>query len=253
MSGRARAPRERLDALLVARGYAGDLSKARALIMAGKVVVAERRRDKPGERLPADALIAVKGSDGWASRGAHKLLGAIEAFPWLADRIRGARCLDIGASTGGFTDVLLRHGALAVAAVDVGYGQLVWRLQQDPRVTVLDRTNIRLLAPGTLPWRPSVATCDASFISLRLFLDVVFRELAPGGVFVALVKPQFEVDRDQVGEGGVVRDDAVRFAALERVRDAALGVGFRPLGHAESPLHGPDGNRELLLALERPA
>ena len=167
--------------------------------------------------------------------------------------MRGARCLDIGASTGGFTDVLLRHGAQAVVALDVGYGQLHWRLQSDPRVMIMDRTNIRHVQPQDLPWAPAVATCDASFISVRLFLPVVYGLLRPGGVFVVLVKPQFEVGRGRVGKGGVVRDEAVRQSALDEVRQAAVGLGFGVLGAVDSPVVGPKGNREFLLALGKPA
>lgn len=250
----AKAPKKtRLDVLLVERGLAESRTRAQALILAGKVIVGDHRRDKPGEKVPTDAPITVKGDDGWASRGAYKLLGALEAFPWLEERVQGADCLDIGASTGGFTDVLLRHGAARVIALDVGYGQLHWKLQSDARVTVVDRTNIRTLAPGALPFSPTIATCDASFISLRLFLDVVLRELAPGGIFVALVKPQFEVGRDKVGKGGVVRDDALRREALDGVRELALELGFLERGAVDSPIAGPAGNRELLLVLEKPA
>lgn len=221
--------------------------------MAGKVHVDGRKRTKPGERIKADAEITVASDDGWASRGAYKLLGAIEAFPWLGDRMQGAHCLDIGASTGGFTDVLLRHGAAGVVAVDVGYGQLVWRLQSDERVVVMDRTNIRYVEAAKLPWAPDLVTCDASFISVTRFLDVVFGLMAPGGVFVVLVKPQFEVGRDRVGKGGVVRDDVLRLSALSDVQNAAEAAGFKTLGSEDSPLAGPKGNREILLVLERPA
>lgn len=248
-----RARRERLDVLLVQRGLVESRARAQALVMAGRVRVAGRRHDKPGERLPVETELEVDAEDGWASRGALKLAGLIEDVPWVGDRIRGARCLDIGASTGGFTDVLLRFGAAQVAALDVGYGQLHWRLRTDARVVVLDRTNIRKLAPGALPFTPDFATCDASFISVRLFLDVVFRELAPGGTFVVLVKPQFEVGRERVGKRGVVRDEADRQAALTAVREAAATAGYRDLGAWESHLAGPRGNRELLLVLERPA
>ena len=160
--------------------------------------------------------------------------------------------LDIGASTGGFTDVALHCGAARVVAVDVGYGQLHWRLQSDPRVVVMDRTNIRTLSPGALPAPPTVAVCDASFISVRLFLDVVLRELAPGGVFVVLVKPQFEVGRDAVGKGGVVRDEGERQRALAEVRAESLRVGFCDRGACDSPVAGPKGNVEFLLVLEKP-
>ena len=148
---------------------------------------------------------------------------------------------------------LLKHGAEAVVALDVGYGQLHWRLRSDPRVIVMDRTNVRHLAPGSLPWAPDVITCDTSFISVRLFVSVMFRELKSGGVAVVLVKPQFEVGRDRVGRGGVVRDDATRRDALQGVREQAEQLGFRVLGDVDSPLEGPQGNRELLLVLDKPA
>lgn len=243
----------RLDAWLVEHGFAETRARAQALVLAGKVRIGDKRADKAGLAVPEGADVAVDSDDGWASRGAHKLLGAIAAFPALAARIPGARALDVGASTGGFSDVLLRHGAAHVIALDVGWGQLHERLRQDPRVTVLDRTNIRLLPAGALAYAPDLAVCDASFISVRLFLDVVFRELAAGGLFCVLVKPQFEVGKDKVGKGGVVRDDALRVEALEAVIAAATAVGFVARGHAESPLAGPAGNREWLLLLEKPA
>ena len=242
----------RLDVRLVAERLAETRTRAQALVLAGKVRVDGRRADKAGLAVGSDALVEVLAGDGWASRGAHKLLGAIAAFPEFASRIAQADCLDIGASTGGFSDVLLRHGAARVVALDVGYGQLHERLRQDPRVTVLDRTNIRLLPPGALPFQPAIAVCDTSFISVRLFLDVVFRELAPGGLFVVLVKPQFEVGRERVGKGGVVKDEADRRLALDQVIAAALVAGFKALGHADSPLPGPAGNREWLLLLHKP-
>ncbi|MCA9515268.1 MAG: TlyA family RNA methyltransferase [Myxococcales bacterium] len=245
--------RPRLDALLVDRGLVESEAHAQGLILAGKVFVRGQRVDKAGTRVADDAPVEVREDHGWASRGAFKLLGALEAFPWLAERVRGADCLDVGASTGGFTDVLLRHGAARVIALDVGYGILHWRLRSDARVVVMDRTNIRTLEPGALPFAPSVATCDASFISVRSFLDVVFRELAPGGVFVVLVKPQFELGREEVPDGGVVSDEAARVRALEDVAASAVVAGFTVRGHAESPLSGPRGNREWLLALEKVA
>ncbi len=244
--------RARLDALLVARGLADSPARAQALILANKVRVAGVPVAKAGQAFPDDAAITVETDDGWASRGAHKLLGAIAAFPWLAARIAGADCLDIGASTGGFTDVLLRHGARRVIALDVGWGQLHERLRQDPRVHILDRTNIRLLAPSALPFTPAIVTSDASFISVRAFLPVVFRELAPGGLFIALVKPQFEVARDDVPDGGVVTDENARQRALAAAQEAAIAAGFALRGAVDSPLPGPSGNREFLLVLERP-
>ena len=234
--------KQRLDVLLLDRGLAPSTARAQALILAGKVCVGEQRRDKPGERFAVDAPIRVASSDGWASRGAHKLLGALETFPWLSERIQDARCLDVGASTG---------GAAEVAAVDVGYGQLAWKLQSDPRVHVFDRTNIRHMTSEALPWVPSVATCDASFISLRSIVGAIFALLSPGGVFVTLVKPQFEVKPEEVGEGGVVRDDGLRARILQEVVEAAEGVGFELRGHVDSPIAGPKGNREILLVLEK--
>lgn len=246
------AGRSRLDQELVSRGLAETRARAQALVLAGKVRVDGARADKAGQAVTPEAQIEVEADDGWASRGALKLLGALAAFPWLAERIRGADCLDVGASTGGFTDVLLRTGAARVVALDVGYGQLHERLRTDPRVVVMDRTNVRTLPPGALPFTPSVTTCDASFISLRLFMDVVFRELVPGGVYVALVKPQFEVGKDLVGRGGVVRDEAVRQGARLAAEEAARAVGFEVLGSVDAPIHGPAGNREILLVLGKP-
>ena len=245
--------KDRLDRLLVARGLAESRHRAQGLILAGRVVVGGHRVDKPGTQVREDVEITIKPGKDWASRGAGKLLGALEAFPWHADAIVDADCLDIGASTGGFTDVLLQRGARHVVALDVGYGQLHWRLQQDPRVTVLDRTNIRLLAPDVLPFRPQVVTCDASFISVTAFIDVVARELAPEGLFIVLVKPQFEVGKERLGKGGVVRDENDRQFALARVRDAALASGFSVRGETDSPVHGPKGNREFLLVVQKQA
>jgi len=241
----------RLDAWLVTEGIAESRARAQALVLAGKVTIDGKRADKAGAVVAEGAHVEVAADDGWASRGAHKLLGAIAAFPEFRDRIAGADAIDIGASTGGFTDVLLRQGAARVVAVDVGYGQLHERIRTDPRVTVLDRTNIRLLPAGSLPFQPSIAVCDASFISVRLFLGVVFRELAAGGLFVVLVKPQFEVGRERVGKGGVVRDDVDRRFALDQVVAAALTEGFVVGGHLDSPLAGPAGNREWLLLLSK--
>ncbi len=250
MSGR---PKGRLDRLLVERGLAESRHRAQGLILAGRVFVAGHRVDKPGSQVRDDVEITVQEGKVWASRGAGKLLGAIEALPWLSDAITGADCLDVGASTGGFTDVLLEHGAARVIALDVGYGQLHWRLQQDARVTVLDRTNIRLLTPDSLPFSPTFVTCDTSFISITAFLDVIARELATEGLFVALVKPQFEVGRERLGKGGVVRDEGDRQFALDKVRDAALANGFTVKGVTDSPIHGHKGNREFLLVLQKRA
>lgn len=243
--------RERLDKLLVDRGHAGSRERARALIMAGAVRVADRVVDKAGTLVPEDAAVSVAGGDlPYVSRGGVKLAGALDA---LGIDVGGRLVLDVGASTGGFTDCVLQRGARAVIAIDVGYGQLAWSLRQDPRVTLLERCNIRYLEPRRLPARPDVAVVDASFISLSLILPRIAELVAPGSVIVALVKPQFEVGRGQVGKGGVVRDPALHAAAVERVRAAAVALGLTVLGECESPIMGPKGNREFFLALRTPS
>ena len=235
------------------RGLAESRTKAQALVMAGAVVVGEARVDKPGT-LVDDALpIRLKDDAApqrYVSRGGLKLEKALEAFP--VDP-RGATCADLGASTGGFTDVLLQRGAAKVYAVDVGYGQLHAKLRGDPRVVVRERENARALSAETLGERVDLVTGDLSFISLRLILPAVKAILRPGGHALLLVKPQFEVGKGEVGKGGVVRDDAKRRAALETVAAAARDLGFEVLGHAESPIEGPAGNREWLLGLRLPA
>jgi 23S rRNA (cytidine1920-2'-O)/16S rRNA (cytidine1409-2'-O)-methyltransferase len=217
--------------------------------MAGAVVAGEQRVDKPGQLVAGDAVLRVKegaAPQRYVSRGALKLERALELFP--VDP-RGQVCADLGASTGGFTDLLLQRGAAKVYAVDVGYGQLHPRLRGDPRVVVRERENARLLDERSLGEPVGVVTGDLSFISLRLVLPAVKRLLAPGGAAILLVKPQFEVGRGDVGKGGVVRDDEKRRAALEEVKAAARALGFEPVGEAESPIEGPAGNREWLLAL----
>ncbi len=250
MSERPR--RQRLDLLLVERGLAESRTRAQALVMAGAVVVGEARVDKPGTLVDPALPIRIKEDAAprrWASRGAEKLLRALESFP--VDP-RGRTCADLGASTGGFTDVLLQHGAARVYAVDVGYGQLHPRLRADPRVVVRERENARALTAEALGEPVDLVVGDLSFISLRLVLPAVRRLLRPGGLAVLLVKPQFEVGKGEVGRGGVVRDEAKRRAALEGVAEAARGLGFEVLGHAESPIEGPAGNREWLLGLRAP-
>ena len=224
-------------------------TQAQALVLAGKVFVKGQRCDKPGTKLEPSADIEVRGVREWASRGAYKLLGALDNFDAVGQALVGVDCLDVGASTGGFTDVMLKHGARRVIALDVGYGQLHERLRQDDRVTVMDRTNIRTLPEGDLPFQPHFLTVDTAFISVRKFLPVLYRELASAGMAVILVKPQFEVGREKVGKGGVVRNDQDRFEALEAVRTDALALGFHEIGSMESPISGPKGNREFLLIL----
>ena len=242
--------RERIDKLLVDRGAVDSRERARRLVMAGAVRVGDRVVDKPGTLVPIDAAIVVTGDDiPYVSRGGLKLQGALDAFGTpVADRV----VLDVGASTGGFTDCVLQRGARAVIAVDVGYGQFAWSLRQDPRVTLLERTNIRGLSAAALPDTPDLAVIDVAFISLRLVLPVVVGVLAPGGDIVALVKPQFEVGKGQVGSGGVVRDPALQAAAVAAVRQCAQDLALACLAECESPIVGPKGNREFFLALRKP-
>ncbi|HET7827082.1 MAG TPA: TlyA family RNA methyltransferase [Anaeromyxobacter sp.] len=244
--------RQRIDLLLVERGLAESRTKAQALVMAGAVVVGEARVDKPGALVDPDAPVRLKegaAPQRYVSRGALKLERALEAFPIDP---RGRTCADLGASTGGFTDVLLQRGAAKVYAVDVGYGQLHPRLRGDPRVVVRERENARTLSAASLGERVDLVVGDLSFISLRLVLPAVKDLLKPGGAAVLLVKPQFEVGKGEVGKGGVVRDEAKRRAALEVVAGAARRLGFEVAGEAESPIEGPAGNREWLLALRLP-
>jgi 23S rRNA (cytidine1920-2'-O)/16S rRNA (cytidine1409-2'-O)-methyltransferase len=248
VSGEARA---RLDMLLVERGLAPSRERAQRLIMAGDVLVDERPVTKPGTRVPATAALRLRAAPSpYVSRGGEKLAGVLDAF---ALDVRGRTALDVGASTGGFTDCLLRRGARRVMTVDVGYGQLAWSLRQDERVTVLERMNARALEPVLLPEPPDLVTVDVSFISLAIVLPAVARVAVPGADVLALVKPQFEVGRGEVGRGGVVRDPGARARAVAAVRDAAQAAGFTVRGEAESVLPGPKGNREVFLWLGRSA
>ena len=239
----------RIDRLLVERGLVPNRELARRLVMAGEVLVGDRPVTKPGAEVADDAALRLRTpASPYASRGGEKLAGALDAFGLDPT---GLLALDVGASTGGFTDCLLRRGARGVIAVDVGYGQLAWKLQQDPRVTVIDRTNARHLEPGRLPEPADLATVDVSFISLAKVLPAVAACVRPGGAVVALVKPQFEVGRSRVGKGGVVRDDVARADAVSAVRAAAEALGLTVRGEAESVLPGPKGNREVFLWLVR--
>lgn len=241
--------KERLDKLLVERGLVQSRERASALILAGKVVVEDHAVDKVGTRIPIDADIRLKGGDiPYVSRGGLKLEKGLESFDIA---VAGRVAIDVGASTGGFTDCLLQGGAVLVYAVDVGYGQLAWKLREDPRVVNLERTNIRDLTAGTLGAAPSLAVIDASFISLDKVLPATLPLLAPGGEVLALIKPQFEVGRGQVGKGGVVRDPAQHAEVVEKVRESAAALGCRVLGVVESPLLGPKGNREFLIHLQK--
>ncbi|MBS9371891.1 TlyA family RNA methyltransferase [Rhodococcus sp. B50] len=246
------ARRARVDAELVRRGLARSREHASELITAGRVLIAGTVASKPATAVePNTPLIVTEVSDevSWASRGAHKLLGALEAFAPEGLQVTGRRCLDAGASTGGFTDVLLHEGAAEVVAVDVGYGQLVWRLQSDERVHVIDRTNVRSIDAETIGGRVDLVVADLSFISLTLVLPAFVACVAPGGDLLPMVKPQFEVGKDRVGSGGVVRDPALRTEAVLDVAREAQRQGLRTLGAVASPLPGPSGNVEYFLWL----
>jgi len=245
--------RARLDAELVRRGLARSREQASALITGGKVSVRGMVATKPATGVENDAPIVVKDADdpGWASRGAHKLLGALEAFTPLGLSVEGKRCLDAGASTGGFTDVLLREGAATVIAADVGRGLLDWRLRTDDRVVVLDRTNVRNVTAADLGGPVEVMVGDLSFISLKLVLPALAECVRPGGDLVPMVKPQFEVGKDRLGSGGVVRDPELRVESVLGVIDEAAKLGLALRGVVASPLPGPSGNVEYFVWLRR--
>jgi 23S rRNA (cytidine1920-2'-O)/16S rRNA (cytidine1409-2'-O)-methyltransferase len=247
------AARIRLDAELVRRGLARSREQAGELVAAGRVTVAGQRAAKAATQVMRDAPISIAdtGEPGYVSRGGHKLAGALAVFGRLGLVVAGRDCLDAGASTGGFTDVLLRAGAAHVVAADVGYGQLAWSLRTDPRVTVLDRVNVRTLENVTPV--PGLVVADLSFISLTLVLPALVACAAPDADFVLLVKPQFEVGKGRVGAGGVVRDSADRAGAVRTVAGAAGRLGLGALGVTASPLPGPAGNVEYFLWLRRGA
>jgi len=236
--------RERLDTLLVAAGLAESKELAQRLILAGEVRVAGQVATKPGHKFAPDAALSVDAPPRFVSRGGEKLEGAFAAFPGF--EVSGKVCLDVGASTGGFTDCLLQRGALRVMAVDVGKGQLHWKLRTDGRVHVMESFNARFLKASDLPEQPERAVTDVSFISLRLILPPMCGVLPAGGEIVSLIKPQFEAGRGQA-PGGVVRDPAVREAVVEKIRAFGTGtLGLNWLGCVPSPLLGPEGNVEFL-------
>ena len=237
----AQAGKKRLDVLMVEQGLADSRQQAQRLIMAGQVAVGDRVMDKPGTRVPVTTQMTLKGRLPYVSRGGVKLAAALDAFGL---DVHGWIIADVGASTGGFTDCLLQRGATRVYAIDVGYGQLAWRLQQDPRVVVMDRTNARYLENLAEPVH--LATIDVSFISLKLILPAVLGWLGEGGQIVALVKPQFEAGRGQVGKGGVVRDPGVHQQVLENLTTWAASGGMGLIGLTRSPITGPAGNVEFL-------
>ena len=238
----------RLDRLLVARGMAPSRQRARAMIMAGKILVNNRPADKAGILVGHSDQIELKGGDiPYVSRGGLKLEGALQA---LEMDVAGRICLDVGASTGGFTDCLLQHGAVRVYAVDVGYGQLAWKLRQDSRVVVIERTNIRYLPAEALNEAVDLATIDVSFISLKIVVPVVAAFLKPDGRILALIKPQFEVGRNHVGKGGVVRDESLHTQVIQDLSFFFSEKNMRCEKIVPSPILGPKGNREFFILLQ---
>jgi len=241
--------KKRLDVLLVERGLVETRAKAQALILAGAVWSGDRKLDKAGTSYTEETPIEVKSRDHpWVSRGGIKLAHALEHF---AIDVTGAIALDVGASTGGFTDVLLTKGAAHVYAVDVGHGQLAWKLRQDPRVTVLERVNARHLTANEVPQPPDIVVCDASFIGLEIVLPAALRLAKPQAKLVALIKPQFEVGAARVGKGGVVRDPALHQEVCARIEAWVGAQGWIVIGIVESPIRGPEGNIEFLIHAQR--
>jgi 23S rRNA (cytidine1920-2'-O)/16S rRNA (cytidine1409-2'-O)-methyltransferase len=239
--------KERLDVLLVKRGLCPSREKAQRVIMAGGIFSGGTRLEKPSQTFSDDTPLEVRAADRYVGRGGHKLEAALQKF---AIDPSGWVCLDVGASTGGFTDCLLQHGAAKVYALDVGHGQLDWKIRNDPRVVVMEHCNARHLQPGDLPEKVRLAVADVSFISLTLVLPPVADVLTDGGMMVALIKPQFELSRAEVGRGGVVRDDALRHKAVEKIRAFASGLGWTWRGVTDSPIAGADGNREFLCLMQ---
>lgn len=242
----------RADQQLVALGLVETRARAQALIIAGKVLLGDKRIDKPGQQIAQDAVLSLKEKDHpWVSRGGLKLDHALTELAW---DIKGQVVVDVGSSTGGFTHVALTRGAAHVFAVDVGHGQLDWRLRNDDRVTVLEKTNARYLEAEHIPKTPDLIVCDASFISLRSVLPASMALLAPGGGMIALIKPQFEVGKGEVGKGGVVRDPEQHAAVCDRIETwLSSELGWHVDGITQSPITGPKGNIEFLIAARKPA
>jgi len=242
-------PKQRADQMLVDRGLAESRTRAQALIMAGLVFAGDRKVDKPGQQFPEETQLEVKGRDHpWVSRGGIKLAHALDHFGW---DVTGAVAIDVGSSTGGFTDVLLSKGAARVYAVDSGTNQLAWKLRQDPRVIVHEQTSARILTEAHIPEPVDIIVCDASFISLAKVLEVPFRFARPGARLAALIKPQFEAGRGEVGKGGVVRDAAVHERVCREVSDWVAAQGWTVHGITTSPITGPEGNVEFLIGATR--
>jgi 23S rRNA (cytidine1920-2'-O)/16S rRNA (cytidine1409-2'-O)-methyltransferase len=241
--------KQRADQMLVDRGLAESRTRAQALIMAGLVFAGDRKVDKPGQQLAEDAALEVRGRDHpWVSRGGIKLAHALDHFGW---DVTGAVAIDVGSSTGGFTDVLLTRGAARVYAVDSGTNQLAWKLRQDPRVIVHEQTSARILTQAHIPEPVDLIVCDASFIGLAKVLEVPLGFAKPQARLAALIKPQFEAGRDEVGKGGVVRDPEVHARACHEVERWVVEQGWRVLGITPSPITGPEGNIEFLIGAER--
>ena len=243
------AKKERLDKLLVEKGIAASGEKARALIMAGKVAVEGKMIDKPGTRIDSEVPIQIRGeASPYVSRGGKKLEGALKAFDIDP---RGLVVMDVGASTGGFTDCVLQKGARKVYAVDVGYGQLAWKLLKDPRVMSLERRNIRYLQRDEVGEEVDLILIDTSFISIEKFLAHLIEFLKRGGTILGLIKPQFEVGKGEVGKGGVVRDPALHQKVIDQISNFCRGLELEILGVTESPLLGPKGNKEFFIYLRK--
>ncbi len=241
--------KERFDKLLVEKGIVQSRERARALIMAGKVAVEGNRVDKPGIQINIDAQLKLQGGDSsYVSRGGEKMEGALKAF---GIDPKGMVVMDVGASTGGFTDCILQKGAKKVYAVDVGYGQLAWRLQKDPRVVNLERRNIRYLQREEVPEEIDLILIDTSFISIEKFLPHLLGFLKKEGAILSLIKPQFEVEKGEVGKGGVVRDKALHEKVINRISNFSQGLRLKILGVTESPLLGPKGNKEFFIYLKK--
>jgi 23S rRNA (cytidine1920-2'-O)/16S rRNA (cytidine1409-2'-O)-methyltransferase len=239
----------RADQMLVDRGLAESRTRAQALIMAGLVFAGTRKIDKPGQTLPDDVVLDVRGRDHpWVSRGGIKLAHALDHFAW---DVTGAVAIDVGSSTGGFTDVLLTRGVTRVYAVDSGTNQLAWKLRQDPRVVVHEQTSARILTDAHIPEPIDIVVCDASFIGLAKVLEVPLGFTLPGARLAALIKPQFEAGRDEVGKGGVVRDPAVHARVCDEVSAWLTGIGWQVMGVTQSPITGPEGNIEFLIGAVR--
>ena len=250
MDIKGRVKKIRLDCLLVERGLAETRQRAQALILSGVVLVGDRPAEKAGIPVPADAEIRIRGENNpYVSRGGLKLRGALDAFGLS---VEGLVALDVGASTGGFTDCLLQAGAAQVYAVDVGYGQLAWKLREDPRVVSIERTNIRHYDGAGIAEGIDIAVVDASFISLKLIIPPVLKLIRGGAVLLVLVKPQFEVGKGEVGKRGVVRDPELHRQVLAGIESFCRGLGLTVLGSCESPLTGPAGNREFFICLRKP-